>query len=237
MATHSTAPDLNEILCHTEVSPFPADYLIADLSPEHPIWSVDVPDGPYPVYCHEIGERVRCPKHPTENHSARTIGMYGEACGVVCDACKAIYTAREFPSNKSLAGTHPEESLTYPDTFVCTGDVTAIMPAGYTLECFEGYYPVWSADFKDGPFTLYSHGVGEEVLCPTHLTQHPPARTIGGECATGIVCDECKTVYAMPSIIPTWAAGEISCIPHDRQDKVILLSVTATKKSGDDSTD
>lgn len=238
MATHSTTPDLNEILCHAEVSSFPSDYRIDGLSPEHPIWSVDGPcagDGPYPVYCHEIGERVRCPKRPTENHSARTIGMYGEACGVVCDACKAVYTARELPSNKPLGENHPAKNQIYPDTFVCTEDVTTIMPVGYKLECIEDFYPVWPADLKDGPFTLSGYGVGEQVLCPTHLTQHPPARTIGSERATGIVCEECGAVYAVPSIIPNWAMTKISCIPHYRQDKVILLSVNAAWKSDDDS--
>ncbi|CAJ2736581.1 hypothetical protein [Burkholderia pseudomallei] len=111
MATRSTIPDLREILHHAEVSPFPSDYLIAGLSPEHPIWSVDAPDGPYPVYCLEIGERVRCPKRPTESHSARTIGMYGEACGVVCDDCKTVYTARELPANECFDVTHFEETL------------------------------------------------------------------------------------------------------------------------------
>ncbi|CAJ8620582.1 Uncharacterised protein [Burkholderia pseudomallei] len=111
MATNSTTPDLNEILCHAEVSPFPTDYLIAGLSPEHPIWSVDFPDGPFPVYCHEIGERVRCPKHPTENHSARTLGMYREACGVICDDCKTVYTARELPSNLCFARGNSKEML------------------------------------------------------------------------------------------------------------------------------
>ncbi|KWH26331.1 hypothetical protein [Burkholderia multivorans] len=111
MATRCTTPDLFEALDHAEVSPFPTDYQIADLSPEHPIWSIDFPDGPFPVYCHEIGERVRCPKHPTENHSARTMGMYREACGVVCDDCKTVYTAREFPANKCFDVTHFEATL------------------------------------------------------------------------------------------------------------------------------
>ncbi|MBU9583043.1 MULTISPECIES: hypothetical protein [Burkholderia] len=111
MATHSTTFDLNEILNHVEVSPFPSDYLIVGLSCEHPIWSVDVPDGPYPVYCHEIGERVHCPKHPTENHSARTLGMYGEACGVICDDCKTVYTARELPAHEYFDVPPFEETL------------------------------------------------------------------------------------------------------------------------------
>ncbi|KAH0438998.1 hypothetical protein [Paraburkholderia fungorum] len=240
MATHSTTPDLNEILCHAEVSSFPSDYRIDGLSPEHPIWPVDgscAGDGPFPVYCLAIGDRVRCPMHPAANHSARTIGMYGEACGVVCDDCKAVYTARKLPTNEPLAEGHPAKSLIYPDTFVCTEDVTAIMPVGYKLECIEDFYPIWAADLKDGPFTLSSHGVGDPVLCPTHLTQHPPARTIGGEWATGIVCDECKSVYARPSIIPDWAMTKISCIPHYRQDKVILLSVNVAGEADDDCAD
>ncbi|WP_175866090.1 hypothetical protein [Burkholderia contaminans] len=237
MATRSITPDLYETLLRAKVS-FRSTYLIASLAPEHPIWPADAPDGPFPVYCLEIGHRVRCPTHSTENHSARTIGMDGEACGVLCDDCKTVYTARELPSNKPpLDGKLPATSQTFTNTFVSTEDVTASMPAGYRLERIEDFYPIWSPDLKDGPFTLSSHGVGEEVLFPTHLTQHPPARTISGEWATGIICHECKAVYARPSVIPNWAMRKISCIPHYRQDKAILLSANVAEGSNDDSTE
>lgn len=224
MATPSTPLNLLEILHYPEVSYFPSDYLIADLSAEHPIWSVDFPDGPYPVYCHQIGERVRCPKHPTENHSARTIGMYGEACGVVCDSCKAVYTARELPPNKPADGypNRPTQSIC-PDhrKSVSNADAERVDEArprkrgkrqlpipvteysvSYSLDPEHPVWPLEDEGIAQGaPYPLSMVAAGALVLCPKHRKRHGVGTAVGyaGGAAEGILCPSCKHIYYIAS--------------------------------------
>jgi hypothetical protein len=54
------------------------EYWINDLPPEYPVWPTDADNAnPCPLSCLQIGDYVRCPKHPTENAPARVIGVDG----------------------------------------------------------------------------------------------------------------------------------------------------------------
>ncbi|CAJ8620420.1 Uncharacterised protein [Burkholderia pseudomallei] len=110
---------------------------------------------------------------------------------------------------------------TYPETFFCPNDVSTFVPEGYQFACIEEYFPVWPADMTEGPFTLWSYDTGELLLCPKHLTQHPPARAIGpNRTAAGIVCDECKAVYALTCILPDEHENYIGMVCNDRDELV-----------------
>lgn len=87
--------------CDGDVRQFVPDYIIADLSPEHPTWPSDLRDGPLPVYCYSTGDLVLCPRVPAHS-KARAIGVDREACGIVCDDCKAVYATCRLLSLESL---------------------------------------------------------------------------------------------------------------------------------------
>ncbi|CAB3780791.1 hypothetical protein LMG27177_01000 [Paraburkholderia fynbosensis] len=115
-----------------------------------------------------------------------------------------------------------------PDTLFCSRDVSAFMPEEYKLVCIEEHYPVWATDLHAGPFTVCSYGTGDEALCPKHLTKHPRPRAIGSRrAAAGNVCDECKAVYALTSIIPTRRREAVACVCNFRDQKVITVSARA----------
>ncbi|MFL9892390.1 MULTISPECIES: hypothetical protein [Paraburkholderia] len=115
----------------------------------------------------------------------------------------------------------------YPDTLFCSRDVSTFMPEGYKLVCIEEHYPIWAADLHEGPFTVCSYSTGAEVLCPKHPTKHPPAKAIGSHrAAAGIVCDECKTVYALTSIIPMRLRGMVACICNFRNQTVLSIAAS-----------
>lgn len=72
----------------------PFEYAISYvLTGEHPTWAVDSSDGPHPLCCYRPGDSVLCPMHLKEHPPAHTVGFDGEACGVICHACKHIYHA------------------------------------------------------------------------------------------------------------------------------------------------
>lgn len=86
---------------------------------------------------------------------------------------------------------------TYPDTFFCSGDASKFAP-GFKVTSISEEYPIWSANMKDGPHPINGFDTGELLLCPRRLTLHPPARAIGpGRSASGIVCEECRTIFAL----------------------------------------
>lgn len=102
------------------------------------------------------------------------------------------------------------------DSIFCARDVTSNLPDGYTIECIEEYFPVWPVGLHEGPFTICSYDTGEGVLCPKHLTNHNPARATGpGRTAAGIVCHDCKTVYALTCILPKHNDHKMLCTPRD----------------------
>ncbi|MDR6480576.1 UNVERIFIED_ORG: hypothetical protein ABIC72_001641 [Burkholderia sp. 1988] len=69
------------------------EHWINDLPPEYPVWPTDADNAdPCPLSSLQIGDYVRCPKHPTEHAPARVIGVDGHPYGFVCADCDALYT-------------------------------------------------------------------------------------------------------------------------------------------------
>lgn len=89
----------------------------------------------------------------------------------------------------------------YPYSFFCDGDVRQFVP-DHIVADLSPEHPTWPSDLRDGPLPVYCYSTGDLVFCP-QVPAHNKARTIGVDReACGIVCDDCKTVYATSRLLP-----------------------------------